>query len=384
MRDVAVAGQDPALGDGARAQLEAFLAAVAAQGRSPHLVYSSRSRSLSLAARSFHLAAAEEELPPFRATALPAILPELDAVHQVAGGLRSAPLLRRARSLWVVSTAASYGLGAALSGRPYACWIGTGLEDEWRSRSAELARARRLALALNAPVLRRIERLVLRRATRVYATSQASRRSVARAGRLDEERVDILPLPVDARRFRPEPDERWLDAAAEPVLAFVGRADDPRKNAALLLAAFPVVRSAIPSARLRLIGEPPAEPVGDGIAATGRVADVSAALDGVTLFVLPSRQEGFGIAVAEALAKGIPTVVTPCGGPEELVRRSGGGVVLDDFSPQSLASVVVELLRAPERLAAMREDGRRYVLREHSLDRLVEGVRTALEELERA
>ena len=61
--------------------------------------------------------------------------------------------------------------------------------------------------------------------------------------------------------------------------------------------------------------------------------------------MLPSLQEGFGIVAAEALAAGVPVVTTPSGGPEELVRDSGGGRVLAGFSAEELADAAVELLR---------------------------------------
>ena len=77
---------------------------------------------------------------------------------------------------------------------------------------------------------------------------------------------------------------------------------------------------------------------------------VAAHLRRATLFVLPSWQEGFGIAAAEALATGLPVVTTPSGGPEALVRDSGGGVVLEGFSAEELASTVRELLADPPRL----------------------------------
>ena len=93
---------------------------------------------------------------------------------------------------------------------------------------------------------------------------------------------------------------------------------------------------------------------------------VAAHLRRATLFVLPSWQEGFGIAAAEALAAGLPVVTTPSGGPEALVRDSGGGVVLEGFSAEELAATVRGLLADPAPPRAMRRSGREYVEREHS------------------
>jgi glycosyltransferase involved in cell wall biosynthesis len=101
-----------------------------------------------------------------------------------------------------------------------------------------------------------------------------------------------------------------------------------------------------------------------------------------SLFVLPSRQEGFGIVAAEALACGVPVITTPSGGPEELVRASGGGVVLGGCTPEELAETAAELLGDPARLAAMRSSGREYVAREHSPERLRALLAEAFRELE--
>jgi glycosyltransferase involved in cell wall biosynthesis len=346
--DLAVIGMDPAFGGGGKAQTDAFVSAAAGLGREPELHY----------------------------TRMPSRFRPFDAGNLIAAATRIAPRLRAARSVWVVTTAGAYGFPAALSGRPYSCWIGTGLAEEWAGRRPGLRLSRRAAIRVNAPVLRRLERRVLRGARRVYATSPWSRASVARAGGLTEEEVGILPIPVDVERFAPVPDDEWQRSLDQPVLVFVGRADDPRKNVPLLLDALRL----LPGVRLLLVGSPPRGPLGERVEATGVVPDVAPHLRRATLFVLPSHQEGFGIVAAEALAAGLPVVTTACGGPEALVTDSGGGVVIPAATPEALAAAVRGLLENPDRLLEMRRSGREHVAREHSPARLRELLAGALAE----
>lgn len=365
--DLAVVTQDPRFGGGVRTQLDAFLTAARTLGRSPEACY------------VVHPSLRGLGMPGIGVSGAPGPASRIDALNTLVGAARLAPRVRDARSLWVVSTVASAGAGALFSGRRYDCWIGTGIGDEWAARLPSLPRSRRLALRLNAPGLLALERRVLRGADAVYATTPASRASLAAAAGIPLERVGVLPIPVETERFAPAPEAEWLSSLTAPTIAFVGRSDDPRKNVAMLLDAMPAIRRAVPDATVTLIGRPPRRPLPEGVEALGEVASVADALRRATLFVLPSLQEGFGIVAAEALSCGVPVVTTPSGGPEELVRASGGGRVLAGFDPDELAETVVSLLRDTDALAAMRRAGRAYVEAEHAPGRFQERLSRLLE-----
>jgi glycosyltransferase involved in cell wall biosynthesis len=69
------------------------------------------------------------------------------------------------------------------------------------------------------------------------------------------------------------------------------------------------------------------------------------------VLVFPSHTDTFGNVVLEALASGVPAVVTPDGGPKFIVREGETGfVTVDDH----FAEAVAELVRDHGRLEAMR------------------------------
>jgi len=77
------------------------------------------------------------------------------------------------------------------------------------------------------------------------------------------------------------------------------------------------------------------------------------------LFVFPSHTDTFGNVVLEALASGVPAIVTPDGGPKSIVRDGETGRIVPDAE---FAAAAAGILGAPEKHARMREAARAYAL----------------------
>jgi phosphatidylinositol alpha 1,6-mannosyltransferase len=96
------------------------------------------------------------------------------------------------------------------------------------------------------------------------------------------------------------------------------------------------------------------------------------------MLVFPSHTDTFGNVVLEALASGVPAVVTPDGGPKYIVRDQETGFVTGD---DNFAGAVAELVRDRARLEQMRLSARKYALGcswDAVFDRVYAGYQTAL------
>jgi len=140
-------------------------------------------------------------------------------------------------------------------------------------------------------------------------------------------------------------------------LLLVGR-DFDTKGGAQVVAAFERLRKDLGSRIGLTIAGPPTWPlrgeVPDGVTFLGPRpgSEIAALLDSHDLFVMPSLFEGFGIAFAEALARGLPCIGRDACAMPEIIDRASGGRLVTSESPDELADLIVDTLADDELYAA--------------------------------
>lgn len=191
----------------------------------------------------------------------------------------------------------------------------------------------------------------------------------------------LMPRGVDAGLFNPS--KRRRDPAdREHVLGFVGRLS-VEKNVALLARIQQSLDQNQEKFRFLIVGHgaeeawlrerlPRAEFT--GVLKGEALAAAYASMD---LFVFPSHTDTFGNVVLEALASGVPAIVTPDGGPRTIVRDRVTGRIVPD---EQFAPAISEILADPAMHAEMRKSARAYA-ETATWDSVFEGVYKAYEPL---
>jgi glycosyltransferase involved in cell wall biosynthesis len=205
-----------------------------------------------------------------------------------------------------------------------------------------------------------LERQLINSAGAVHFTSLAEQSEAQSLG-LKGNGV-VIPLGIDTEA-RPDGDKihRW-DA---PRILFLSRID-PKKNLEGLLRALPMVLRRHPGAKVSIAGEGAPAYV-SGLKSLARELGIDASIDWLgyveserktaafataTAFVLPSYSENFGIAVVEALAAGLPCVVSRGVAISREIQGANAGVVTGTDAA-SIAAGIVETLNSRSGYEAM-------------------------------
>ncbi len=204
-----------------------------------------------------------------------------------------------------------------------------------------------------------VERRILKQASAVHFTSEAEREESERLGKW---RSVVIPLGVDA----PATVTHMAADPERPTYLFLSRIH-PKKRLELLLQAFWLVRETVPGAQLIIAGSGDDDyvrslrslseelSVSSNVTWVGHTsgADKTKLFEQANAFVLPSVNENFGIAPVEALAAGVPVVLTRGVAIHREVEAHAAGIIADD-TVSDLADAMLQL-RHPNTQEAMSE-----------------------------
>jgi glycosyltransferase involved in cell wall biosynthesis len=218
-------------------------------------------------------------------------------------------------------------------------------------------------------------------------------------------RIEYIPNGVDLNRFHPaNSDPEWQDAAAirsqlgipahHKIIVTVG-AIMPRKGTDKIIKAWHRVLTQFPDTHLLFVGprsdihDPKLKLFGlelselietsgysEKVHFTGNIENVEDYLRASDIFILASDREGTPNSVLEAMASGLPCLVTPYTGISSGIGRANEHYQLIEPNPESIASKLLALLQNANYRSQFGASGQNFVTKHvdqrHTLDRYVE------------
>jgi len=232
------------------------------------------------------------------------------------------------------------------------------------------------------------KRKYLGRKIRYIAISSAVRETLIRLG-VPEKNISIVYSGIDLDRFsrpeirNPQSEIRNQIPPGSFVVGTVGSLS-PCKGHAVLIEAIADVATIVPNILCLIVGEGPQRArlqslirrrhLEQIVILTGQRKEVPQLLSLMNLFVMPSLQEGLGLALLEAMAAGKAVVASNVGGIPEVICDSQTGVLVPPGQPNALAEALIALVREPARMSALASNARKRVRGCFTDESMIEGT----------
>lgn len=236
------------------------------------------------------------------------------------------------------------------------------------------------------PESRRLVRVKYRLYDRIITISEGIRRVLLSEG-VAPDKVVCVHSAVDTELYQPQGERGWFLSEfglAEDELT-VGMAAQmiERKGHRDLFAALPPVLARHPHLRILLFGQGPLRQalerevhhrgLAHAVRFEGFRKDLPRVLPCLDMLAHPARMEGLGVALLQAAACGLPIVAGRAGGIPEIVRDGENGYLVEPGDVQGLSRALDTLCADAERRRRFGDRGRDIVLRDFSIDAMVEG-----------
>ena len=230
---------------------------------------------------------------------------------------------------------------------------------------------------------------------RVVAVSKDIRERLRRYEGLQHQAITVVyngvtPEPLLDAATRAALRYEWGFTAENFVIGTVGRFD-PIKNLPLLVNGLARAKVEAPNIQGLLVGDGPEFGATqdlikqlylvDRVRLTGFRDDARKLVQCMDLFVLSSFSEGTSMALLEAMAAGVPVVVTAVGGNPEVVTEGQTGWVIPSGSVDALTTAILEAINHPEKRRAFAFAGQQRFEERFTFGRMIEAYRQIYHEM---
>lgn len=236
------------------------------------------------------------------------------------------------------------------------------------------------------PLIRIIEdRIAIRFADKVTVVSEEQRQRLINSLKFSVEKIELLINSVNTETFLPRPKppallREFSVSESQQVIVHVA-SQLPVKDQITLIRAFQLVHKRLPETLLLLVGDGPEraklESLTSELGLQGKVIfagirkDISELLNLADLFVLSSLMEGTPVSLLEAMASGVPPVVTRVGGNPVVVQDDINGLIVEPKDAEGMADAMIRILTDQSLHTRFRENAVKRVRDAYSLDQMV-------------
>lgn len=258
---------------------------------------------------------------------------------------------------------------------------------------------------LPAPVRLLIERRLYllwyayKHATKIFSVSNFTKNWLITNLMIPAEKIEVVYDGIASKFF----DIPRINTGAEITITTWGRFDSS-KGADILLNALPTVLENLPATRrihVNIAGQEPKHHfwhpsyseecgrlvedlgIGDKVSFLGWISDAQlrGLLSRTSLCVFPTRGEGFGLMIGEAMAAGIPTISTDVGPVPEIITDGETGLLAPPENPEALAEKILYAINNPSEMEAIAQAGRKRIKKNFTWEKIAERYCLAFESL---
>ncbi|MDD5432866.1 MAG: glycosyltransferase family 4 protein [Candidatus Omnitrophica bacterium] len=195
---------------------------------------------------------------------------------------------------------------------------------------------------------------------RVIAISEQVKDHLVHDLKVNPKKIKIIHNGIDIKRFQSKlvnssfEIKKGLGLKNAPVVGIIARLSDV-KGHSYLIEAMKLVVERFPETQLLVAGEgktknellAQVEKLGlkQNVYFIDEVSDTNVVLSIMDIFVMPSINEGLGLALMEAMAKGLPVIGSNVGGIKTLLQNGANGVLFEPKDTSALAEAIIDLLK---------------------------------------